>query len=109
MNAELDEMIDGIERLIEALDGRDAGAIELANTALTLAVGRLAALGGWRDDREDLAMLEHAIALAEAARIRVNLLSDMTQRKIELLSQVRAEVQDSAIYGPKGRRNRAAR
>ncbi|MCJ8156342.1 hypothetical protein [Sphingomonas sp. LaA6.9] len=107
MTVELEDMVDGIERLIAALDGRDPQAIELANSALTLAIGRLRGLGGWRDDRAGLAMLDHALGLAEAARVRVNLLGDMTQRQLDLLGQARAEAQESKVYGRKGRRSRA--
>ncbi|RJF93233.1 hypothetical protein [Sphingomonas cavernae] len=109
MTAELEDMVDGIERLISALDGRDPQAIELANTALTLAVGRLRGLGGWRDDSAELAMLDHALGLAEAARVRVNLLGDMAERKLDLLQQARAEAQNAAVYGRKGRRSSTAR
>lgn len=108
MTVEIEQMVDAIERLITALDGRDAAAIELANAALTLAIGRLRALGGWRDDQAGLAMLDHALALAETARVRVNLLGDLTQRKLDLLGQVRAEAQNSAVYSRKGRRSHKA-
>lgn len=104
MSADLDDLVDGIERLIDALDGRDPEAIELANKGLTLSVNRLRALGGWRDDRAQLAQLDHAIALAEAARVRVNLLSDMTGRKLELLQDTRAETPGSGVYGRQGKR-----
>lgn len=105
MTVELEEMVDGIERLIIALDGCDAEAIELANGALALAIERLRVLGGWRDEHAELAMLDRALDLAEAARVRVNLLGDLTQRKLDLLDQVRAEVQNSTVYSRKGRRS----
>lgn len=108
MNAELDEMMDGIARLISALDGRDPHAIELANQGLTLSVDRLRALGGWRDTYEELTKLEHALAMAEAARVRVNLLSDMTQRQVEMLIKARENAPESTAYNRNGRRRRAA-
>lgn len=108
MNAELSQLVDGIERLIAALDGHDADAIELANQGLTLSVGRLRALGGCHDTGTALAELDHALGLAEAARIRVNLLSDMAERRLDLIAKARPSAANSAAYGPTGKRRRLA-
>jgi len=103
----VDGVIEGVEQLIEALDGRDAFTIELANAALTRALDDLRAIGAWRDSPEDLARIDHAISLAEAARVRINLLTDMTQRKMEMLDSVRSGEAAAPTYGREGRSRQA--
>lgn len=74
--------------LIEALDAQDVHAIEAATTELAEAVDalrRVAAAGG----DEEAAQIDYALRQSQAARIRVNCLSQWNSQKIDRLQQIR--------------------
>jgi hypothetical protein len=98
MSRSLDRVIDCQEKLIEAIDRRDASAIETATTELSGALSALREQGAVRDS--DRAAVEHAMKQAEASRIRVNVLSDWTRQRIDRLEEIRRGTAPS--YGNKG-------
>ena len=88
MSTALDQVIARQEELIKALDGRDASAIEAATVELADALRALGAEGavyGVAPKR-----LDHALRQTQAARIRVNVMSDWTRQRIDRLSEIRS-------------------
>ena len=97
MARSLEHVIDCQQRLIEALDARDAAALEDATLELANALGALNANGAVYD--VEPTRLGFAMKQAQAARIRVNVLSDWTRQRIDRLAEVRSG--PSATYGKK--------
>ena len=91
-------------QLIDALDARDAGAIELATVQLADALGALGAEGAFYD--VEAGRVDHAMRQANAARIRVNVLSDWTRQRIDRLAEIRSgstpTYSDKRITAPVG-------
>lgn len=87
MSRPLDHIIDCQSRLIEAMDARDAAALEQAVADLAAALAELDADGAVFDI--DLRRIDHAVYQAEAARIRVNILSHWTRQRIDRLAEIR--------------------
>ena len=80
------------EELIGALDGPDAAAVETSVARIRDAVDELRAAGGdLLNDPENKGRAEHIAKLAEAARVRVNFLTDLTRQRLDMLSSVRGE------------------
>jgi hypothetical protein len=73
--------------LIEALDGDDVAVLERATTDFGGTLDLLKDKGAWHATPETVAQLTRALALAEAARVRVNYLTDRTRRRIDLLGE----------------------
>jgi hypothetical protein len=73
------------EALIAALDANDVAAIEAAIASLEAAVGQLRR-SGQSVLRE---ALPEAMALNQAARIRVNFLTDNNRRRLEAVAAIR--------------------
>jgi hypothetical protein len=97
VNSAIERVIECQERLIEALDMRDASAVEAAATELAGALSALSQAGavyGLDADR-----LDHAVRQTEAARVRVNLLASWTRQRIDRLSEIRSG--SYATYGKK--------
>jgi hypothetical protein len=90
------------EALIRALDGNDIEAVETSIAEMRFAVEEVRAAGGWHDTPAVKSRAERIAALAEAARIRVNFLTDLTQHRIETLAAARGRI-GAAAYGPNGR------
>ena len=82
----LDQLITSETALIEALDGDDVAVLEAAMTDFRDTLDLLKSKGAWHATPETVAQLTRALALAEAARVRVNYLTDRTRRRINLLS-----------------------
>lgn len=98
MSKLLEEVISRQEQLILALDARDPAAIETATVELADALRALGAEGavyGTAPQRVD-----HALRQAQAARIRVNVLSDWTRQRIDRLSEIRSG--SALTYSNKG-------
>lgn len=81
-------LIDAQNALIAALDSGDVAAIENATRHMATAVEDVRAQDAWHDPGaiEDL---NHAMMQTQAARIRVNYLSDWTRQKIDRFSEIR--------------------
>ena len=87
----LQRVIDCQQALLAALDARDAQAIEAASAQLAAAVAAAKGVAVWRPSRESRDQLEHALKQSDAARIRVNILTDWTRQRIERLAQLRGD------------------
>ena len=98
----LDRLTIAHEALIGALDSNDISAIEAATAELAAAVqasrDAVPALAGTAA-RERLASLA---ALAQAAQVRVNFLTDGVRRRMDTLAMTRGRV-GNLTYGPAGR------
>lgn len=97
MATELEHVIECQQRLIEALDARDAAALESATAHLSEALAGLRANGAVYG--AEPARVNHAMKQAQAARIRVNVLADWTRQRIDRLAEVRRG--PTATYGNK--------
>ena len=82
----LDRLIASETALIEALDGDDIAMLETAMANFRDTLDLLKNKGAWHATPETVAQLTRALALADAARVRVNYLTDRTRRRIDLLS-----------------------
>ena len=80
------------ETLISALDANDVEAVESAVANLHDAVNEVKAAGGWRDIDTVRTRARRVLALIEAARIRVNFLTDQNRQRIEGLTALRGHV-----------------
>ena len=83
----LDQLIASETALIEALDGDDVAVLETAMTDFRDTLDLLKSKGAWHATPETVAQLTRALALADAARVRVNYLTDRTRRRIDLLGE----------------------
>ena len=90
------------EELIGALDANDVESIELKVEELRSAISAVRAMGGWRDAPELKNRAKRISQLGEAARIRVNFLTDMTRQRLQMLGAVRGDV-SASLYSPAGR------
>jgi hypothetical protein len=79
-------MIAAETALIAALDADDLPAIEAVLPMLGAGATGLRTDGMWQKKPEILDRLRSAIALADAARVRIRYLSDRNQRRIDLLA-----------------------
>ena len=68
-----------------ALDKGNAAAVEDATALFARAIDEVRAIGGWHGSPEIIGKLQHAMKLADAARARVNYLTDINRRRFELL------------------------
>jgi hypothetical protein len=90
------------EGLIFALDANDVESIERRVEELKNAISAVRSLGGWRDTPELKERARRIAQLGEAARIRVNFLTDMTRQRMQMLAAARGEVA-GGLYSPSGR------
>lgn len=82
----LNEIVSCQEALIGALDSNDPAAIEAAAASLDSAVADLRRLGRPTHVRE---ALSEALALNQAARVRVNFLTDNNRRRLHAMAALR--------------------
>lgn len=100
----IDELIAREKALINALDKDDIEALETALAAMGEGVSALRALGSWRETPGLIGRLKHALALAEAARIRIVYLMDRNDRRLDQLGFLTGQLdQASNTYGAHGR------
>jgi hypothetical protein len=90
-------------QLISALDGDDVQHIEQAVRELAAGLDAVQAQGAWEDRPEVGDMVRVIFRLSEAARIRVNFLTDTNQQRLDALSHVCSRAVSSA-YGSDGKR-----
>lgn len=81
-------LIDAQSDLIAALDSGNVAAIENSTQAMAAAVKKVRAQDAWRDTA-DLPKLDYAMKQSQAARMRINYLSDWTRQKIDRLFEIR--------------------
>ena len=100
--AALQQLSDAQAALIAALDNHDIEAIGAANVALAAAIEQVRSAGSWHDRpglRDDLVQL---LKTAEAARGRLNALSDQNRRDLDKLISL-AGAPRAVAYGRGGR------
>lgn len=100
--AALERLEDCQRHLIAALDGHDVERLETSVLDLHDAVGHARAAGAWQNTPDILARARRIVALADAARVRVNFLTDITQRRIDGLVVARGGV-PASTYSRRGR------
>ena len=98
----LERLEEAHEELIGALDANDVESIELRVEELRSAISAVRAMGGWRETPELKHRSKRISQLGEAARIRVNFLTDMTRQRLQMLGTARGEI-GSSLYSPAGR------
>lgn len=79
------------EDLIRALDGQDVEGIEARVEVLRAAIADVRGQGGWRETPALKERARHIAQLGEAARVRVNFLTDLTRQRLELLAATRGQ------------------
>jgi len=100
--AALDRLTAAQAAHIAALDAGDIDALEAATFALRQAVEEVRGVGGWRD-RDDLRpLLLDARKLTEAARARVNWLTDTNARRLDRFA-AKTNLPRAHAYGRTGR------
>jgi hypothetical protein len=102
MSAEIETLIACQSALLDALDAGDVAAIEDTTARVAAAVAAVRARGGWTDGAPEKDRISHALKQAEAARTRVNFLTDRTRRRIERLSELRGQ-RIVQTYGSRGK------
>ena len=98
----LERLEEAHEELIGALDANDVESIELRVEELRSAISAVRAMGSWRESPELKNRAKRISQLGEAARIRVNFLTDMTRQRLQMLGAARGEFSGS-LYSPAGR------
>ena len=94
----LDTLARSHEALIRALDGDDLGEIEQATASLAEAVHE-ARRHDWHSTPDLKERLLSLAALAQAAQIRVNFLTDMIRRRVDAAAALRG-AQPQITYHP---------
>ena len=84
----IDMLIDRQAALIKALDSGNISEIENATQEMASAVKAVRAQSVWHE-RSELDRLNYAMKQTQAARIRVNYLSDWTRQKIDQFADLR--------------------
>ena len=95
--AVLDALATSHEALIRALDGDDLAEIERSTTALAEAVHETRRQDDWAGTPGMKERLLNLAALAQAAQIRVNFLTDMIRRRVDAAAALRG-AQPVAVY-----------
>ena len=84
----IEQLITAQSTLIAALDTRDAVAIEQATQALGSSVAALRGQDAWRESGDMRERVSLALKQTDAARIRVNYLSDWTRQRIDGIAEL---------------------
>ena len=100
--AVLDRLASCHEALIRALDGDDLEAIETATLGLADAVASARASRDWASTPDVKERLLSLAALAQAAQIRVNFLTDTIRRRVNVMAALRGS-EPAMTYQPQGR------
>ena len=79
------------EDLIQALDSQHVDTIETRVEQLRAAIADVRGAGGWRDLPEAKESAERIRRLGEAARVRVNFLTDRTAQRLQMLASARGD------------------
>jgi hypothetical protein len=85
----LEHLIECQSALIAALDKRDPAAIETAIRQLEIAAASLQKFDVWQSRDETRMTIEHGLKQCNAARTRINYLSEWTRQNIERLNGLR--------------------
>ncbi len=101
--APLEALIREQKGLIAALDADDVDGIARQTAAVDEALLRIRALKPRFVSTDAKALAEEAMALTDAARARVNVLTDMTSRRIARLAAATGKGKSTQTYGRTGR------
>ncbi len=104
--APLEALIREQRALIAALDADDVDAIARHTAGMDEVLVRIHALGPRFTGSEAKALVEEAMRLADAARVRINVLADMTARRLSRLAAVTGKGNAAPTYGRNGRLGR---
>ena len=80
-----------LEDLIAALDVYDGEAVEARVEQLRAAIAEVKSAGRWHDCPQAKESAQRIRRLGEAARVRVNFLTDRTAQRLQLLAAARGE------------------
>ena len=106
--ARIEDLITAQAALIAALDTRDAAAIEATTRAVADAVGAVRAQDSWREGEGVRDRIGHALKQSDAARIRINYMSDWTRQRIDSIAELRGSVPATTYAKPyKAKENNA--
>ncbi len=83
------DLIAAQTRLIEALDARSPNDIVAASANLAESVAKLKTLAAEPIGVNATAKIEHALKQGDAAKMRVNILSDWNRQRIDRLAELR--------------------
>jgi hypothetical protein len=82
----IDRIGSGFSELLELLDGQDNTRMEAVLQEVRVALEEVRAEGTGRDTHEVTGRIRDIMPLIEAARVRVNLLTDETRQRVDLLA-----------------------
>src|SRR3546814_14534277 len=91
----LDRLGNGFSDLLDVLDSDDIARVEAVLAEVRAALEEVRAQGSWRDPHEVTGRIREIMPLVDAARVRVNFLTDVPRQRQPLLSLHR----NSILYG----------
>jgi hypothetical protein len=95
----LDRLGNGFSDLLDVLDSDDIARMEAVLADVRGALEEVRSHGTWRDTHEVTGRIREIMPLVEAARVRVNFLTDMTRERVDLLA-VHSGSMDLTTYKP---------
>jgi VIT1/CCC1 family predicted Fe2+/Mn2+ transporter len=101
--APLEALVREQRLLIAALDADDVEAIARHTAAVEDALVRIRSFGARFTGAEARRLAVEAMTLTDAARIRVNVLADMTERRLTRLALATGKGNAAPTYGRTGR------
>jgi hypothetical protein len=102
----LETLISEQRALIAALDDDDVDGIARHTAGMDEVLVQVRALGAGIVGPDARRLAEEAITLADAARVRVNVLADMTSRRLDRLAAATGKGNAAPVYGRTGRLSR---
>ena len=104
--AALEALVGEQRALLAALDSDDADAITRHTAGIADALVRIHALSPRIVSTDARRLAEEAVTLADAARVRVNVLADRTSRRLDRLAAATGRGNAAPVYGRTGRLSR---
>lgn len=101
--AALEALVREQHALIAALDADDVDGITRQTDAVYDLLTRIKALGPRFTSSEAKRLATEAMTLTDAARVRINVLSDMTSRRLNRLAEATGKLDAAPVYGRTGR------
>lgn len=96
--AALDDLFSAFEELQVALDGTDVATIDAAASQVSHCASAVRSIGVWRADDAIRERVTALLPLIEAARVRINILSDHAGQRLALLA-AHGSTQAPLVYG----------
>ncbi len=104
--APLEALVREQRALLAALDADDVEAIARHTAGIDEALAHIRASAPRSTSSQAKALAEEAMTLADAARVRVNVLADMTARRLSRLAAATGKGNAAPTYGRNGRLGR---